>query len=340
MITQFGLHRLINRVLSGNLLTIVMYHAVVKDPLDVKDWCFIDSRLFREQIAYLKKHFEIIPLSKAIEQCRNGKITYPTAAITFDDGFQNNYDIAFPILRNAGVPATVFLTTGFTDTDDTIWFCRLNNALAKTQKLSLKWKGQQFNLNGSMRKSEISVTLQNKLKQFSHLNLLKELRQLILELGEDPDSPVPVDSPFRMLSYNAIKEMIDSGLIEFGAHTHSHAILSLLSLQERREQVESSLEAVQKLTGCPCDLFAYPNGQAQDYDVETIMLLNELGVRYAVTTIKGPNDLRTPLMELRRYGIGVDMNLAEFKMDVHHLIIQLKRLSNNYNNEMLAYSCR
>jgi polysaccharide deacetylase len=140
-VLRLGLPKLLHRTILRNQLTILMYHAIVLKPLAVRDWCFLNISSFINQIQYLQKNFQIIPLSDAVKRMKNGGISRPTAVVTFDDGFQSNYDLAFPILRDAGIPATIFLATGLVNTDDTVWFCRLNQALTKTKKLALEWNG-------------------------------------------------------------------------------------------------------------------------------------------------------------------------------------------------------
>src|SRR5262245_15447262 len=226
-----------------------MYHAVIRSPLAVADWCFLAEPVFRSQVKYIKDHFEVIPLSAAVGRMKERSILRPTIAITFDDGFQNNYEIAFPVLCEEGLPATIFLTTGLIDTNDTLWFCRLNRALANTHLALLDWNGCRFDVSGIEAKAKASSAIQNRLKAYPHPRLSAELREIILELGDDPEAPIEVNSPFRMLSREAIAAMTATGLIEIGAHSRSHAILSLLSPQERQAEIEQSLEAVQKLTG-------------------------------------------------------------------------------------------
>ena len=294
-------------------LTILMYHAVIRALLPVYEWCFVDAAAFRSQMLYVKQRFRVLTLSEAVERLKHGKIDRPTVVLTFDDGFQNNYDVAFPILRDAGIPATVFLTTGLVSTNDTVWFCRLNRALAETRKTSLAWDGCRFALAGLGAKAKVASTIKARLKELPHAQLLTELRTIVLRLGDDPDRPVAVGSTFHMLDRAAIVAMADSGLFEFGAHTHSHAILSLLTPQERHDEIVRSITTVHKLTGRPCTLFAYPNGRAQDYDVGDIAILESCGVRVAVTAIAGPNDSQTSVMELRRYGIGANLSLEGFK---------------------------
>jgi peptidoglycan/xylan/chitin deacetylase (PgdA/CDA1 family) len=144
------------------------------------------------------------------------------------------------------------------------------------------------------------------------------VRSTILALGDDPDSSIEDGSAFRMLDKKAIGEMVASGLIEFGAHTHRHAILSQLSEEERFNEIRQSIDAVYELTGRPCKCFAYPNGREEDYNSETIKDLKACGIEIAVTAISGPNDEKTPVLELRRYGIGADLLMDQFQLTVHH----------------------
>ena len=303
---------------KGSRLAIFIYHGIVRSQIN---WdCFIDDSLFRKQVAYLKKHFEIIPLSNAIERLRNREISRPTAAITLDDGFQNNYDYAFPILREAKIPATLFLVTGFLNTNYTYWYGRLVQALSKTRKNMLEWDGRVFDLSVPECKVKTSIVIAEWLKQFHQSRLLDELRRIILELGEDPESQIEFGSPFRMLDHNSIEKMVNSGLIEFGAHTHSHAILSLLSEDERRKEIGESIQTINVLIENPSKVFAYPNGLDGDYNNDIFSLLESYGIKASLTAISGPNDDTTPLMELRRYPISERWTMHEFKQVINRII--------------------
>jgi hypothetical protein len=294
-----------------------MYHGIVRAPLPVYDWCFADESSFHSQMKYIKRHFEVISLSEAVERLRSGRIHQPTIVITFDDGLQNNYDVAFPILREAGLPATVFLTTGLVNTNDTLWYCRLNLALSETTKASFVWNGCSFDLSEPGSKAKTASVIETRMKELPQPKLLSEIRKIVLELDCNPDSPVEYNSPFRMLNTDAIAEMTASGLIEFGAHTHSHAILSLLSPEECYDEIRRSISTVQDLTGRPCELFAYPNGRARDYNPKVIQILRACGVRASLTAIEGYNDPTTPLMELMRSAIGANTSMGKFKQKVH-----------------------
>jgi peptidoglycan/xylan/chitin deacetylase (PgdA/CDA1 family) len=130
------------------------------------------------------------------------------------------------------------------------------------------------------------------------------MNTLIEKLGVPANDPLDVEPAYRLLNNRAIAEMNESGLVEFGAHTCSHAILSRLSSKQQRQEIEDALTAVRKLTGRPCRYFAYPNGLSGDYDDRTLEILRENRVRAALTATPGINVPKTPLLELRRFSVG------------------------------------
>jgi peptidoglycan/xylan/chitin deacetylase (PgdA/CDA1 family) len=297
---------------SKNRLAIFMYHAVVRSPLQVFDWGFIDAAVFRSQMQSLKAHYELLPLTEATRRLQDGTIDRPTAVVTLDDGFQNNYDVAFPILIELGIPATIFLVTGLVDTEDALWFSRLHRAVTETDRLSMRWDREYFDLSTNRSKARAIREMRSRLKRLPQPRLLDQVGLIALALGDAPARPIEIGSPYRVLNSRVIREMAMSGLIEFGAHTQSHAILSQLTPEVARNEIEQSIAATQRLTGRTCELFAYPNGLARDYDASTLALLQSSGVRAAVTAIKGFNWGETSLLNLRRFGVGANLDMRDF----------------------------
>lgn len=314
------LPRLRQRIAMRDRLTILMYHAVIRSPLAVNDWCFLPEASFRAQMRYVREHFDVLPLGEATKRLREGSIRRPTASITFDDGFHNNYDAAFPILQETGLPATIFLTTDLIDTDETIWFCRLHEAVMGTRRGSLTWDGTVYDLSNPRSKSDASAYLQESMKNLTSETFERSFGRLLQVLDYDARRSIERESPFRILSNAAIKKMAASGLIDFGAHTRTHRILSGLSENECSRDILGSLVAVSRITERPCLLFAYPNGQSSDYTRHAVRTLGANGVIAAVTTRPGPNDSRTPPLELRRYGIGSETTPARFQVLAHHFL--------------------
>ncbi len=319
-----GVPRLFHRLAHGGQGSVLMYHGVENRPLPFPDWCFIDEKVFLEQMKYVARHFDVVPLLDL-----PGRLAapgpQPPAAITFDDGYADNYRVAFPILRRLGLPATIFLNTSIIGSDHTVWFARLNEALARSGREELEWNGRRLPIVTGMQKRAASTMLQAVLKELPHERLLRTCDQLIRALGDDPARPLAPEAFYRMLNAGEVAEMAASGLIEFGAHTHTHAILAHLDHDELRTEIELSIAGTERLSGQPCRSFAYPNGRAGDFDRRAVNLLKELGIEVAVTTIDGPNCADTPPLLLRRYGIGCDMESYNFRLEIHHLKHCLRR---------------
>ncbi len=311
------LSRYLHKTFFHNHLVITGYHSVLPSPFNFRDWCVIDLALFRKQLLYLRKHFDLLPFSEAVEKCLQGKLNKTAAVITFDDGYQNNYDIAFPLLKELNIPATIFLTTGFINTAKTHWSCRINETLAKTKYKEISWKKCTYRLDTAKDKTVASLSIRNDLKQLTHRKIESEVKQVIEILGEKPTLYTDKHSPFRMLDIQSIKKMQQSGLITFGAHTHSHPILNLLNRTDQFKQISRSLKNVEEFTGERCKIFSYPNGRKEDYSKETVELLKQCGVKLAVTTIDAHNHRSTPPLELRRIVVGGYWKMRKFMKAVH-----------------------
>lgn len=298
--------------MPSSSVAIAMYHAVVEGPPPLDDWCFLPADAFRAQIRRAREWFDIIPLAD-LHTYDQGHSSRPLLAVTFDDGFRNNATVALSILEDEQVHATVFLTTGLIGTSDTVWFCRLIRAIDVTTRQTLRWSGTTFELGTRNARKLASRRLQARLKEFPHPRLIEEVRTIVDALGDDPDATIELDSPYAMLQHRDLDAMLATGLIAFGAHTHSHAILGLLPAEAQRHEITRSFVAVEALSGRRCTMFAYPNGGKLDYNSASLSILSGIGATLAVTAIEGVNDGRVPPLELMRFGIGNDPASDDFE---------------------------
>lgn len=221
---------------------------------------------FRRQLRWLKKHFSLIPLAEIEKLVLEKKPPRERlCAITFDDGYRNNFLHAFPILRAGGVPATFFLTGDFVDKKIPLWTDRLEFVLRR-EKVSVDQK------------------IRARLKNYSSAERQKFLDQLENKAGAKLE--LTPDSPYAPLSWPEIQTMAEAGMT-FGAHTMSHPILSRLSREEQRRELTEAKKLIERKLGA-CPHFAYPNGQTGDWNQDTLELLRELGWSVAWTTIPRP----------------------------------------------------
>lgn len=306
-------------------LRIFMFHAVIDQPLEVPHYCFVEHSLFRRQLELIRQHYQVLPLAEAVQRLRAGELRAPSSVITFDDGFENNFTHAFPELQRLELPASVFVATGFTGSQQTAWFCRVLRAVAETRARTLAWKGQRYDVSGSRAKLLTATDLMVQLKRQPPDVLEADLGCIEALLGFEARRPVESGSPFRMLGAPAIKEMAASGLVDFGGHTTNHAILSRLSSDGQRREIEDSLNSLGRILDKPCQLFAYPNGQADDFDEHSIECLRDSGVSVALTAIPGVNPWFGDPFELYRESVGPPDMVERFEARIERMV-QIDRL--------------
>lgn len=228
--------------------------------------------------------------------------------ITFDDGWHDFHENAFPILKTNNIFATVFLPTDLIGTKAWFWPDRLGYLLAKrhTQRKSVQCSSDSKRiinqieaLEGCLeRKTETAI---NMLKKYRH----EEIEQTISELSKR--WKIGQNIPGRpFLSWQEVREMRNSGLISFGSHTASHRILTTLTESEilyelTRSKKKLISEGAVDRTFIP---FCYPNG---NHDEKIAAMVRSAGYHLAVTTQSGPNRSGDDLFTLHRTGIHQDM---------------------------------
>ncbi len=279
---------------------VLEYHQVTDGP-DEPEGTVSTDRL-RSHVRFLKQWVSVVSLPRAVERLAEGRpLGEDLAVLTFDDGFAENYECAWPVLREEKVPATIFVTTGFVDGQE-LWFDRARRSLSALER------GQgsvpsplERDLRGTLGRwpqPSVDVTMED-LKRVSPATR----SDLVDRLAESarPDEP-----PARALSWAQVREMVESEDIEIGAHTVTHPILGQLSAEEQTKEIEGSRARLAEETGVAPTLFAYPNGAQGDFDEQTAERLRSAGFRAACSTIRGSNRPGCDLFTLSRIGVGAD----------------------------------
>lgn len=249
---------------------------------------------FRRHLAWLVEHFELITVRQAAERLRSGRLESDALALTFDDGYADNAELAFPALRAAGVPATIYLATAFLD-GEPLWFDVARRALAAAAEgapAPAAAEGWKEMLGGWPPALEPAM---KRLKNAPPDQRLAAVAAL---------APLAESRPAaRPMSWAQARELEAAG-IELGAHTVHHPILARLDKAAQRREIAASRERLDQQLGPRPRTFAMPNGGEGDYDPTTLELLAELGFVAACTTRRGSNSPGGDLYQLRRLGVG------------------------------------
>lgn len=266
-----------------NTAYIMAYHRIVKNPVSL--FPDISIQAFETQIRHLSKNYNIVPVSTIAKGIENGTSLKGLVGITFDDGFKDNYLNAYPILKKYNVPATIFLISSCIESGETPWFMNFRKAFLDADtgnyNICLGTQSFVFSLQSIIDRKNASDKIMAFLQACKNEERLAYLQKIYKVFGIDPKTQFSM----LMLDWKEIKEMSENG-ITFGAHTHTHPILSSLELEQARNEILKSKRIIEKNLGMPVNEFAYPVGRDMHFPKELFLFLKEHNFTYAVTTNK------------------------------------------------------
>lgn len=246
----------------------------------------------------LAERFTVCSLDRLIDGIQIGDLPESGVAVTFDDGYRDNYINAFPILKRYSIPATIFLATGAIDSGKALWHDRVFSVFRKTQV------DHMDGFNSHLDRLPLRTVKEKLEAQRRVLHVLwsmsdRERDLSIQRLSECLNVSAGIEIDGLMMTWEEVLEMRRNG-IDFGAHTVSHPILSRLPRESAAREISDSVKTIEKKLGTRVTSFAYPIGRTMDFDSTTKALVQDAGARCGVTMMLGNNEAGTDLYELRR----------------------------------------
>jgi len=216
---------------------------------------------------FLARHYRVLPLAELAMRSRNREPLSDAAAITFDDGYRDNLELALPVLEKFNLPATVFLATSAIGTDRPLWHDRVACILEQTRKdrLILETGEREVSLQISTSSDRGKAFLHacRALKKSPEMEKIEAIEALRIQAGVSDYSAMTGD----MLDWDDVRAMTRRG-ITFGGHTVNHPILTRLPLEEAKREIMEGVRKIEAETDLPCNTFAYPNGSGTDFSPE------------------------------------------------------------------------
>jgi peptidoglycan/xylan/chitin deacetylase (PgdA/CDA1 family) len=259
-------------------LVILAFHRVRREP----DALFPnepDARMFHRKMRWLARFFNVLSLRSAIGRLRDGTLPPRAVSITFDDGYADNVEVAFPILRELGLEATVFVATHFLSGEN-MWNDRIIESIRSTSKqvIDLTDSGLTVvDLSGIELRREAVGRLLAHAKYLDHVARDEFVRELERRAGTRICGSL-------MMTPDLVRDAAQSGM-EIGAHTRTHPILSRISREAAQSEISGSKRDLESLLHREVALFAYPNGApGKDYGQEHSQMVRALGFDGAVCT--------------------------------------------------------
>jgi peptidoglycan/xylan/chitin deacetylase (PgdA/CDA1 family) len=279
---------------------ILMYHRIAETAIDPWDLC-VTPENFDSQISELKKEFTFISTFRLAERLQTGEPLSDFAAITFDDGYLDNYTHALPILKKHETRASFYITTKFLH-EKKFWWDELEQIMLVTPTLPeiLKFdiNGKAFNIiigESSVLTPAISEQNMkwrygqpygnNRLKVFfelwSELKFLPiDAQKAALEKIKNWSGTHIIQTP-PLMNEHQIKDIGNNGLFELGAHTVNHPALGALSRDDQYAEITGSKKVLEDIVSKNLAGLAYPYGHFNQY---TPAVTKKCGFHYALTT--------------------------------------------------------
>lgn len=312
---------------------ILLYHRV--DTLDTDPQLLsVTPEHFAEQLEYLSEHYNPISLSEVNQALKAGKIPDKSVIITFDDGYADNLWNAKPLLEKYGVPATVFVTSGSVGSDREFWWDDLERLLLLPDQLpdrleltimGRKWNWDLLGESGDRpgREDEIepkswNVTMAS--DPSPRYAIYRDLHRLIKPLSsEDRESILAAIARWagvsragrethRPLTVSELEKLDQSELIEIGAHTIAHTMLSKQPVNVQTDEIIQSKVSLEKRLGHELQSFSYPFGGRVDFSRRTAAIVKEAGfsvacANYGTTLIRNADPHRLPRVLVRNWDV-------------------------------------
>jgi peptidoglycan/xylan/chitin deacetylase (PgdA/CDA1 family) len=306
---RMGLTRLLERFARQPALLIFVYHRVMQPEDCPYDRGVVEAtpEQFDDQMTLLRKRYPVATLDEVFEFAANpSSLKHFHVMVTFDDCYRDNYEIAFPILKSHGVPATFFAPTAFVGTRRMVWWDQIAAIVRQCRHPEIVLD-QPRPATIPVSPEGMERAVYDVLEAYKDAGTADEAR-FIAQLEQSCACSMPRDSGKRMyLTWEQAREMADAGMA-FGSHTHQHRILARLTEEEQAMELRTSRALMEQNLGRPCKALAYPVGNVTTFSHVTKDCLRQAGYQFAFSNYGGVN---TPDNMSRLDLLRVDMDLAE-----------------------------
>jgi lipopolysaccharide exporter len=261
-----GLGAVLSRVPTWRGVLVLCYHRIGRPAPGVHDprlWSATQED-FDGQLRFLSRNVQVVSgdeLPAALDEPRGRHV-----ALTFDDGYRDNYELAYPVLRAHGLPAVFFLATGFIDRphvawwDEIAWMVRGTDQEAATEALLDAYQQQPAEEADAF------------------------LDRLAAQTGSGRADPIAASTTW--MTWDMVREMQRAGMT-FGAHTVDHPVLARCSSERQQQEIDNSVARLHDELGEPPTLFSYPVGGRAAFDDGTRGYLRDAGITHAFSFYGG-----------------------------------------------------
>ncbi len=289
---------------------ILLYHGVTDAPsrgIENFSGKHIRAGEFDRQMALIAENAVPMSLREMAARLADGESLPPgSVAVTFDDSFKNKSQVALPILKRHGVPATFFITTGFIGTDNLYWTDRVEHCINDTDAgqitLDVGSGEQSYSLRSEAEKIDAVIAIKTSMKALAPTERDRVLADLHTITGVGVGAGDVAN--YRQLNWDDVRALDAGADYDVGGHSVNHEILSYLTPDRLAAEINDCQDALERELGHRVDLFSYPEGQAAHFNGDVIEALKRRGVSVSPSAIAGTNQPGANPFYLRRIMVG------------------------------------
>jgi peptidoglycan/xylan/chitin deacetylase (PgdA/CDA1 family) len=255
LVLKLNLEKLFSFSATTNKL-ILVYHGVVQQPNHSVSVGPIAYTQFEEHLKYFKANFDIVSQEEIFHMYRTGFTPKrKTIAITFDDGYENNYSQAFPLLKKYNIPATMYIISKCIEDENIVtWYDAIDLIkhrldIAKLREKSLK--NTTVNSIDDLKSYIKRIDIKTRQDLFADIANQVNIDEVVKTTGREH---------WKLMNSHQVKELSNSGLIEIGAHSHNHPNLGEVSPEHAEMEVKTSKQLLEEVIGKEVKSIAFPDG--------------------------------------------------------------------------------
>jgi peptidoglycan/xylan/chitin deacetylase (PgdA/CDA1 family) len=313
--SKLRLTPLLERFASRPCLAVLVYHRIKSPEGFAYDKAVIEATPedFDEQMAMLRKHHDVAGPEELFDLIDHPhKVKSFRIGITFDDGYLDNYEVAFPILRSHGLSATFFLPTHYVGSRHLPWWDQVAFLVRRTENSELDLSYPK-RLLVKVNRDDIESAIVSVLRAYTRAENV-ELAPYLAAVEEACGMSLPGEAEERQfLGWEEAAEMQRGGMA-IGSHTHSHNILATLSDDEQQNECRRSRELLRDKS-LAAESLAYPVGKPTSFSRDTMRWAKDAGYRCAFTNYGGVNlPDRIDPFDVRRIGMSFGEDTSQMRL--------------------------
>ncbi len=289
ILQKTGLSRLLAPLTQGCGAVFMLHHVRPEreDAFQPNRHLEITPEFLRLAVERIRANgYEIIALDEAVDLLKSGYGHKRYAVLTFDDGYRDNLEIAYPVLKDMQVPITVFVATGLIDRTSELWWEALELIIAGQDQIVFSQAGQQDGI--LCQTADEKCACFNKLVDYLTLEVGEtEQRAVIRALAERYGIDLNALADREMMTWDEVRDLASDPLVTIGAHTHDHYALARLTPDEAQADINKGLQRLEEELGLRPKHFAYPYGKPHAVNEATASITRAAGFASSVTTFPG-----------------------------------------------------